>query len=129
MNIKDFIEWIEHKFKINSFERVHQIKQGEVYWCSLGLNVGDEENGKGHNYRRPVLVFKKFNNHIFLAIPMSTQNKENKYYIKVTLRDTIQSAIISQIRVIDTKRLDSKIGYISKIDFQRLKDSVKDMIS
>ena len=53
-----FKRWLEQKFKINTQERVHQIKQGEVYWSSLGHNVGDEENGKGENFRRPVLIVK-----------------------------------------------------------------------
>ena len=97
-SLKDFIQWIHCKFKINELTRTHIIKQGEVYWCSLGINIGDEQNGKGVDFRRPILVFKKFNNNIFLGVPLSTKNKENKYYIQVTVKDVIQSAMISQIR-------------------------------
>lgn len=124
-----FLEWVHHKCTINSLERTHVIKQGEIYWCALGLNVGDEENGKGFNFRRPILVFKKFNNNIFLGIPLSTKNKENKYYVQIIVKDILQSAMISQIRVIDTKRLDEKVGYISKNDFEKIKTAVLNMIS
>jgi mRNA interferase MazF len=90
--------------------------------------VGDEENGKGGQFRRPVLVFKKFNNNIFWGIPMSTKNKENPYYIKVLLKDVVQSAIISQLRILDTKRLDYKIGYVSKTDFDLIKNKIMEVI-
>ncbi len=121
---KHFLEWIHDKISIDKKDRCLQIKQSEVYWCALGENVGDEENGKGGKFRRPVLIFKKFNNNIFWGIPMTTKNKDNKYYIKILLRDVEQSVIISQLRVLDTKRLDSKIGYISKLDFIKVVNSV-----
>ena len=128
---KRFIDWIYTKIKIDKRERkVNFIKEGEVYWCSLGENIGDEENGKGDKFRRPVLIFKKFNNNIFWGIPMSTKIKDNNiYYIKVLLKDLEQSAMISQLRILDTKRLDLYIGYISKMDFIKVQGSVKKLIN
>ena len=108
--------------------RSSQINEGEVYWCSLGENIGDEENGKGSEFSRPVLIFKKFNNNIFLGIPMSTKNKESVYYVTVRLEYLIRSVIISQIRILDTKRLMKKIGYIPREDLERVKDSVIKLI-
>lgn len=128
MSFKIFEDWIKYKFKLSALKRTYQIKEGEVYWCSLGVNVGDEENGKGVNFRRPVLIFKKFNNNIFLGIPLTTKNKVNKYYIEVNIKGITQSAMISQIRIIDTKRLDDKIGYVSKKDFTLVKLKVIAMI-
>ncbi|MEN9604910.1 MAG: hypothetical protein RJB39_595 [Candidatus Parcubacteria bacterium] len=125
---KEFIRWMQNKIKIDRKRRMIIINQGEVYWCALGENVGDEENGKGGQFRRPVLVFKKFNNNIFWGIPMSTKNKENPYYIKVLLKDVVQSAIISQLRILDTKRLDYKIGYVSKTDFDLIKNKIMEVI-
>lgn len=86
--IKHFIDWIITKIIIDKKERLVQIKEGEVYWCSLGADIGDEENSKGKIFRRPVLVFKKFNNNIFWGILLSTKIKDNKYYIKVKLKNT-----------------------------------------
>ena len=126
---KRFIDWIHVKISLDKKERSSQIKEGEVYWSFFGENVGDEENGKGEVFRRPVLVFKKFNNNIFWGIPMSTKNKENTYYVKVLLKDTGQSVMISQLRILDTKRLDEKIGYISKKDYLRVQNSVSNIIN
>jgi mRNA interferase MazF len=121
---KRFLDWIQAKIIINQKYRSSQINEGEVYWCSLGENIGDEENGKGAEFSRPVLILKKFNNNIFLGIPMSTKNKESKYYVTVRLQDSIRSVIISQIRILDTKRLMKKIAYIPREDFVRVQDSV-----
>jgi mRNA interferase MazF len=113
---KKFISWIFNKIIIDKNRKDKVIKEGQVFWCSLGENIGFEQNGKGDDFRRPVLIFKKFNNDLFWGIPMSTKLKENKYYIKVLLKDVEQSVLLSQLRILDTKRLDKKIGYISKID-------------
>lgn len=127
--LKSFIDWIYAKIRIDEKERkINSIKEGEVYWCSLGKNIGDEENGKGYDFRRPVLIFKKFNNNIFWGVPMSTKNKESKYYVRVLLKDVEQSAMISQLRILDTKRLDLYIGYISKSDFIKIQTSIKCLI-
>lgn len=127
--LKRFIDWINAKINIDKQVRTGIIiKEGEVRWCALGENIGDEENGKGDIFRRPVLIFKKFNNNIFWGIPMSTKNKNNIYYLQVILKDVRQSAIISQLRILDTKRLDTHIGYLSDHDFIRVQKSVIDLI-
>lgn len=104
------------------------IKEGEVYWCSLGENVGDEENGKGDSFRRPILIIKKFNNHLVWGIPMSTKLKQNPYYMTVLLKGSVQSALISQLRTLDTKRLSGKIGYIRREDFYTIRRAVAELI-
>jgi mRNA-degrading endonuclease toxin of MazEF toxin-antitoxin module len=123
-NLKEYIYWIYKKIKLNERVRSVQINEKEIYWCSLGENIGDEENGKGNDFRRPVMVFKKFNNSICWAIPMTTKNKDNKYYVKVSLNSTIQSAMISQMRLLDTRRFDEKIGFINQEDFNSVKKSI-----
>ncbi len=126
--MKKFIEWIFAKIIVDNRKRFIQIKEREVYWCSIGENIGDEENGKGEAFRRPVLIFKKFNNNIFWGIPMSTKIKDNKYYVTVILRDVKQSVMISQLRLLDSRRLDQHIGYLKKADFLIIKDRIIDII-
>lgn len=127
--LKKFIGWIFAKIYIDTRERVATLNQGEVYWCRLGENIGHEQNGKGEYFRRPVLVFKKFNNSIFWGIPMSTKHKESIYYVKVLLKNVNQSALISQLRLLDSKRLDEKIGYISQTDLKRVQEAIISVIN
>ncbi len=127
--IKHFIDWIIIKIIIDKTKRTDiVINEGQVFWCFLGENVGSEQNGKGQYFHRPVLIFKKFNNDIFWGIPMSSKNKDNKYYVKVLLKDFEQSAIISQLRLLDSKRLYLFIGYISIQDFNKIQNKVINLI-
>lgn len=127
--IKKFLEWVHSKIYIDEKPRGKIIHMCEVYWCALGENIGDEENGKGDAFTRPVLIIKKFNNNIFWGIPMSTKLKDNKYYIRVILKNTPQSVMISQLRVLDVKRLEQYIGYISRNDFHKVRSSLIEVLS
>lgn len=127
--IKRFLEWIQNKSNIDLKPRGKIIHICEVYWCSLGENIGDEENGKGDTFRRPVLVIKKFNNNIFWGLPMSTKLKDNMYYVQVLLKNIPQSVMISQLRILDTKRLEQYIGYVSREDFLRVRSTLISLLS
>lgn len=125
---KKFISWIFNKIIIDKTLKSINLKEGTVYWCSLGESIGFEQNGKGEDFRRPVLVFKKFNNNLFWGIPMSSVIKYNKYCTHVLLKDIERSVLMSQLRVLDTKRLDDFIGYISKIDFIKIQIQIINII-
>lgn len=127
--IKRFLEWIQNKINIDLRQRGKIIHLCEVYWCSLGENIGDEENGKGETFRRPVLIIKKFNNNIFWGIPMSTKIKNNRYYVPVILKNISQSVLVSQLRILDTKRLEQYIGYVSREDFLKVRSSLVNLLS
>lgn len=127
--IKRFLEWIQNKINIDQRPRGKIIHLCEVYWCSLGENIGDEENGKGDTFRRPVLIIKKFNNNIFWGVPMSTKIKNNRYYVPVLLKNIHQSVMISQLRILDTKRLEQYMGYISREDFKKVRLRLIELLS
>ena len=57
--MKDFDSWNRIKKKTHGSSRVKYPKEGSVWWCKLGLNIGDEEDGKGDYFERPVLILKK----------------------------------------------------------------------
>ena len=91
----------------------------------MGANVGFEQDGKGEKFARPVLIFKKFNNEIFWALPLSTKIKEGKFYVFLFASDNIKRvAIISQLRLIDSKRLLDKIAVISEDEYKEIKKAV-----
>ena len=101
----------------------------DVWWASLGANIGHEEDGKNERFERPVLILKKFNTHLLLTVPLSSQSKENnKYYYKFLLNHQHSSAIISQIRIISSKRLIRKIGHLNKGNFDAIRSQIKQLI-
>ena len=122
---KDFTKWHTAKEKIDKSSRRIFFHEREVWWCSLGVNVGFEQDGKGDKFARPILVFKKFNNEVFWALPLSTKIKGGKFYQLVNLNDNIpRVAIISQLRLFDAKRLVDKMGVISEDNYQEIQKAV-----
>lgn len=123
---KDFNKWNELKIKLDQKEKFPTFKQREIWWCHIGINIGDEENGKSCNYHRPILIIKKFNKKIFLGIPLTTQIKDNPYYHKIIFKSKTQCAMLSQIKVLDVKRLDRKMGKLTSEEFQRAKEALSE---
>lgn len=121
--MKNFNLWNSKKKKINqkNIQKVY-FHEREIWWCGLGLNIGFEQDGKGEKFQRPVVVIKKFNQYSFLAIPLTTKNKQGKYYFDVgVIHNKRAIAILSQIKFLDTRRLLKKIGMLEGDIFKALK--------
>jgi len=75
----DIIELFKNWFhlKINLWHKEKQLffKEKELWWCSVGVNLGEEIFGKGVKFTRPVLIFKKFTSNSFLGLPITKQEK------------------------------------------------------
>ncbi|MET0155395.1 MAG: type II toxin-antitoxin system PemK/MazF family toxin [Rickettsiales bacterium] len=119
---KDFDGWIVQKKKAHHAHERPMFKEREVWWCGLGANVGDEQDGKGQSFSRPVLVLKKFNRNIFIGIPLSTQLKDKPYYYKFHFKGIEQSLILSQIRLMDAKRFRDKMGDVPSHEMEKIKE-------
>jgi mRNA interferase MazF len=127
---KDFKAWTPEKEKLNNNENSRPgFHEREIWYCHLGENIGFEQDGKGDKFLRPIIILRKFNNQILWAIPLTSTVKKSPYYFAVSFGDnTKSSAILSQIRLIDAKRLAYTIGEISKEEFEELKKKLKDLI-
>lgn len=106
---KDFDSWNEHKKRVSRDEGAKLYHAREIWWATLGLNVGYEQDGTGKEFQRPVLVLKGFSKFVCLVVPLTTSQKKNRYHMSVGPVDGKDaSAIISQVRLIDTRRLVNK---------------------
>jgi len=92
--------------------------------------VGFEQDGFGDDFLRPIVIFRKFNNEIFWGIPLTKKEKNNtEYYFTFSFSERGKNtAILSQIRLIDARRLSYHIGEISEIDYRALKDKLKALL-
>ena len=127
---KDFIEWSKNKADIHNERMRPFFHEREIWWCSLGENVGFEQDGKGTKFARPVIVFKKFNKEVFWAIPLSTKVKHGRFYVALYAIDNIQRvAIISQLRLVDSKRLLDKITMVSEDEYKNIQKAVASLCS
>jgi mRNA interferase MazF len=128
--MKKFDEWNEVKKQVDTRSNIIQFKEREVYWASVGENVGFEQNGKGADFSRPVLIIKKLNNHLFFGVPLSTQSRTGSFFFEFELlSNKTSTALLVQAKTYDIKRLDQKIGMIQKNDFEQLKVKMKELLS
>lgn len=128
--MKKFNEWNEVKKQVDTRSNIIQFKEREVYWASIGENVGFEQNGKGADFSRPVLIIKKLNNHLFFGVPLSTQSRAGSFFFEFELLpNKTSTALLVQAKAYDVKRLDQKIGMIQKNDFEQLKVRMKELLS
>jgi PemK-like, MazF-like toxin of type II toxin-antitoxin system len=79
---KDFDRWNEIKKRLARDAPLPPAfpKDGEVWMCSLGKNLGREQDDGSQDFSRPVLIVKKFNNEIFLVVPLSSKQKPLDFY-------------------------------------------------
>jgi mRNA interferase MazF len=127
--IKIFTDWTKLKIRIHVSDRVIYPKKREIWWASLGQNIGVEINGKNDKFERPVLVIKVFNKDFILAVPISSKIKEGRYYFNIKNIEEIDNVIVlSQIKSISTKRLKRLIGEVSQEDFELIRSKIKDFI-
>ena len=123
--VKRFLEWIGLKEKLHRNPHITPLfKEGEVWWCSFGENIGIEVNGKGVKFSRPALVFRKLSAGGFFAIPLSTQIKNGTWYVPITHRGIKCVAVLSQARVLSAKRLLEKHGELDEKDSQAIREGL-----
>ncbi len=126
---KNFDSWMDIKKQSQQNNLRLPFKERDVWWCKLGANIGEEEDGKGKLFLRPVLIIKKFNKRIFIALPLSSISKENNYfYHSFEFKNKVQSIILSQIKLLDSKRLIDRMGTIPKNEFLIIKEKAKKLI-
>lgn len=126
---KDFQNWHNKKAKVNDIDSRPFFHEREIWWCALGANIGFEQDGGGKDFLRPVIVFKKFNNEIFWAIPLTHTQKKSRYYFQfVSGKKILSVAILSQIRLVDARRLSHKLGNLTDNDFEELKKKFKALL-
>lgn len=117
-----FAEWAVLKQDIHFNRQAPYFKEREIWWTSIGYNIGNEQNGRNDMFERPVLVLKRFNSFVFLGLPLTGKAKEGKHYYPINIDGRETSVIISQIRLFDSKRLIRKMTVLDEDNFIKIKN-------
>lgn len=95
------------------------ILKGDIYFADLNPIIGDEQGGV-----RPVLIIQNdignyFSNTVIVAIITSRSKVKLPTHHKISARNgLLKDSIVmtEQIRTIDKKRLQSKIGHLGYVE-------------
>jgi mRNA interferase MazF len=122
--MKDFPGWMRLKETLHRREhRPPFVSERDIWWASFGENVGSEMNGKSDRFSRPALVLKKLAHGFYLVAPTTTQTHAGSWYVSVSLGGKEECICLNQIRVIDYRRLYSKLGQIDTDNFELVRAS------
>lgn len=125
---KDFDQWNKLKKKIHNSNEILESfpREGEVWVCTLGWNIGREQNGAIDGFSRPVLIVKKFNNQMFWIVPLSTKQKPYDFYFNFTdPKGEKVSIILAQLRLLSVKRFGRLLYLFPQEKFEQVVLSLK----
>lgn len=125
---KEFDVWNSKKKDIENMSKRFFFKTGDVWWCSVGVNIKSESCGKGEEFRRPVLILKKLSADSFIGIPLSSKIKVGTWFIDFNLKGEKRFALLYQIRMFSTNRLQRHLAAIDERDFMRIKEKLEALL-
>ena len=124
---KDFIGWHALKEQLHDRQEVPTFQEREIWWCSIGANIGYEQDGKHVAYHRPVLITRKFSRHLFLGVPLTTKIKTIPHYHRFTFKEREQCALLMQVRAWSAKRLQRRLGKLPEQEFCLIREALRAM--
>ncbi len=97
MEMKDFPAWMKLKEKLDGLtHRAPLVSESDVWWASIGENVGSEIGGKNHQFSRPVIILKKLAHGFYFVIPTTTKVKTGTWYVPFKHQGTDMMACLHQ---------------------------------
>lgn len=126
---KDFDRWNGFKKSLEENKKSVDFLERDIWWCSVGVNVGREQQSQTENFSRPVIIIKRFTPDIFLAVPLTTQMRENKFRIPLKIGGVENDALILHMRSYDRKRLVRKVCMLQEREFKKVLNVITSITS
>ncbi|HEY0908183.1 MAG TPA: type II toxin-antitoxin system PemK/MazF family toxin [Candidatus Paceibacterota bacterium] len=125
---KNFDAWNEQKKAIESKSIEVFFKEGEIWWCSVGINIGNESCGKGGTFNRPVLVLRKLSRSSYVGIPISTQRKDGSWFSEILVNGELRYALLYQVRMFSSNRFQRRVGALEGGQFVSVKQKLEALL-
>ena len=143
---KDFESWNNYKKQLESSNSPlldkksgkYLFKEGEIWYCSIGVNVGTEICGKNKDFERPVLIIRKSKRH-YICLPLTSQkplNMDFYYDISYQYFDEIKNistkissfVILSTPLSLDVLRLSRKVKRLPDQELKIIREKLSNYI-
>lgn len=148
---KDFDKWNDYKKslenKTSDLKKINYTKtlpitiyisynyrEGEVWYASVGINLGTEICGKNENFSRPVLILKKFGKN-FICLPLTSVKPKNvNFYEDISYFDQFKEiytesyVLLTIPKSFDIIRLVRRIRRLKDFKFEEIKNRFKSLL-
>lgn len=126
--MKRFLDWIRVKARLDIRQFPTPIvHEGQIWWISIGENIGAEISGKDEKFFRPVLILTKFSNAFYFAIPLTTTPKKGSWFFRFKVRGKWQTGCLHQGRSIDYRRLQYYMGQVSESTLAEMRKATRSL--
>lgn len=119
-NQKDFRSWLKIKEDVHYRKSLRSIREGEIWWCKIGENVGSEICGKGKDFLRPVLIITKLSKYNFIGVPLTSREHRGSWYVPFVFRNKKEYAVVAQVENTSVYRLHYRMGQVWRDDLEKV---------
>ena len=125
---RNFGAWMPVKETIHRRKMLRSFREGDIWWCKIGENVGSEICGKGKDFLRPVLVIKKLSKNNFIGVPLTSKQHIGTWYARFIFKDKTQYAVVAQVENISVYRLHYKMGELPESDLINVSETLRSLL-
>lgn len=127
--VKDFDGWNFAKKSLDTHHDALHFSERDIWFVSVGTNIGFEIDGKNNHYERPVLFLKKFSDLCFFGLPLTSKKKKGDWYYSLRNERLGSTIVLNQGRLFSAKRLVRRVKYhVATSEFEIIKQRFKDLI-
>ncbi len=128
--VKNYDLWNEKKKELNARSLPDDVffLEREIWWASLGVNVGSEIDGKGKDFLRPILIVRKFNEDLMWAVPITSTCKEMSYFWRIDFGRIRGVASLLQLRLVSINRLFELVARLEEDEFVKIRQMIADLL-
>lgn len=124
------LQWFDVKQRLRETPREPPlVSEGDIWWASIGENVGSEIHGKSRAFSRPVVIYRKLGRSFFMVAPTTTTPKNGTWYIPIHSLGTDMRVCLHQMRTMDYRRLSTKMGCVTESEANQIRDGFLNLYS
>ena len=118
--VKRYDKWNERAKILDKRVFVDFYHEREIWWCSMGVNIGSEQDGRNDFFERPVIIVRKIRRNLLIVVPITSKFAEHQDRMTAHIAGQTSQILLSQVRSISCNRLSRKIGRIKTTIFREL---------
>ena len=136
-----FDVWNLEKQKINAKQNFPHPKRRQIWWFTIGKNIGQEQSC-AVGFERPVIVIKVYGN-VFWGLPITSSDKDKKkeknpLYVKLdgmeyededgSIKELSGFVAIHHLKTFDCRRLIRKLSRLDEDNFNYITKKIREQI-
>lgn len=119
--------WDDTEEFIVENDKTPKVEEGEIWWCFMDSRFDLEASVREPNIR-PVLVYRKLDRFLFLAMRISSEKQlDDHWHVPLFLDGKEQAVLVDDFFTTDVTKLGKYIGKLSEENLKKVRDMLKEI--